>query len=89
MIFSIGDRVIVTQVIDETDEDCYQAGDYGRVISFEGAYIHVKFKRCLDMDGNVWLGKASYFVEPEALMKCKKKMTWAQIKVIADIIGGG
>jgi len=90
MNFEIGDRVIVTHLVDEDDEEFFQAGDYGRIVEFSSGYLAgVKFKRCSDMGGNPSLGHAAYWVEIEALMKCKKRMTWEQIRVLADIIAEG
>lgn len=93
MNFEIGDRVIVTHVVDERDSLYFQAGDYGTITILD-TFNHepvagIKFKRCLDTDGNATLGYESYWVELEALMKCKKRMTWEQIRVLADIIAEG
>ena len=66
------------------DDRALANGDYGRIsIMFDDGDICVKFKRVWNIDDNP---KMEWIVQSDEIMKCRKGMTWEQIRLVADII---
>lgn len=85
----IGDRVIVHQILDETEE-VYVVGDYGVILDSQDSEhpycAVVRFKRVYDQRGNARFGRKKWLVDRKELMVCEPRTTWKQVEAIADIL---
>ncbi len=84
--FEVGDRVIVVNA--PMLDRALSNGDYGRIsIVYPDGDICVYFKRLCktDMDEDDE-GQKNWVVDSSEIMKCKKGLTWDQVRMLADIV---